>query len=275
MSQGWVKSYRKIKNWKFYKVEGYALLWNHLLLEAHHGDTPIYDKFANKIEKGMFSTGSYRLSEETGICRSKVCRILKILENEHQITIKSSNRCSVITIVCWSDYQDNIKSVNIQRTSSEHPVNIQRTQNKNGKNKKNEKKIITTDMSESRKDAIETFYAKEISKFQKGALTQINKGIDLWIDNTGYTDLDLYEITLGYDIYWVNLEASGETSKYPRSKNLLTFLKKDDLFKYLCEDSDAAGSSKITEKEVFKSEGAKFKELAKNKLKGVSADTYL
>ncbi len=77
---GWIKLHRDLRNWRFYKKDGYFILWCHLLLEAHHGDTSIYDGIGNEIKKGQFSTGILRLAQETGLSRGKVERILKNIE---------------------------------------------------------------------------------------------------------------------------------------------------------------------------------------------------
>ena len=137
--KGWVKNHRAIENWKYYKKDGYAHLWQHLIRNVHHSDTPTCDGYGNKIFKGQLSTGRMRLERETGLSASKCDRILKRLEIAHQITRETTNKCSIITIVKWEEYQDLTQDVSIKRTSSEHQVNINRTQNKNGKNGKNKK----------------------------------------------------------------------------------------------------------------------------------------
>ena len=135
----WIKNYRSIKNWKFYKRPDYAHLWQHILREAHHKEEPTYDGYGNLIKKGQFSTGRERLSQETGLSAAKVQRILKKLENAHQIEQQMCGKCRIITVTNWDVYQNVNSKVNIKRTSSEHQVNSKRTQNKNVKNVKNEK----------------------------------------------------------------------------------------------------------------------------------------
>ncbi|MCK5608258.1 hypothetical protein KAR91_40630 [Candidatus Pacearchaeota archaeon] len=144
MNSTWIKSYRKIKDWRYYKVDGYVLLWMHLLLSAHHDEKSIYDGYGNEIKKGQFSTGRNKLSRETGLTASKVERTLSVLEREGQIGQQKNNKCRIITITNWEIYQ----SVNIKRTSNEHQANIKRTQNKNEKNEKNEKNIYINHFEE-------------------------------------------------------------------------------------------------------------------------------
>jgi hypothetical protein len=136
---GYIKLHRKIKNWKFYKVDGFLLLWVHMLFEAHHGDDPIYDGFGNKICRGQFSTGRKRLSEETGLSASKVERILKSLEIEQQIEQQKTNKCRIITITNWDVHQKANSTLDNKWTTSGQQVDNKWTQNKNVKNVKNGK----------------------------------------------------------------------------------------------------------------------------------------
>jgi len=118
----YVKNYRKIEQWKFYKKPAYAHLWQHLIRKAHYNETPIYDQFGNKIFAGQLSTNRKQLAKETGINPSTIDRILKALESEHQIEQQKTNKCRIISITNWHLYQEAGSKVNIKRTSSEHQL---------------------------------------------------------------------------------------------------------------------------------------------------------
>lgn len=116
-------------------------VWMYLLLNATHKDTPTL--FAGKkivLKPGQLVTGRKTLSEKTGIHESKVRRILKSFENDHQIDRQISNQNSLISIRNWNKYQfydqQTDQPVTIDRPSSDQPA----TTNKNVKNDKNEKK---------------------------------------------------------------------------------------------------------------------------------------
>lgn len=116
-------------------------------MEANSSNDIIYDKFGNALKKGQFSTGRNRLSKETGINRSKIERILKTLEIEHQIEQQKNNKCRIITIVNYEQYQESEHQV-------EHLVSIKRAQNKKYK-KYISKDIYNTNMLEQNKIALE------------------------------------------------------------------------------------------------------------------------
>lgn len=138
---GWVKNHRKIEEWKYYKVLGYAHLWQHILRQAHHSDTPIFDGYGNEIRKGQFSSGILRLARESGLSKGKVERILKKLEIEKQIEKRSSNKCSIITITSWHEYQQTGSETGNKQETGEKQTGNKQEQNKNAKNVKNEKNI--------------------------------------------------------------------------------------------------------------------------------------
>ena len=102
---GWIKLHRDLREWKFYKKDGFVKLWIHMLLEANHSTEILFDGYGNEIKYGQFSTGILRLSKETGFHRSKIERMLLKLEIENQIERRRTSKCSIITIVEWDKYQ--------------------------------------------------------------------------------------------------------------------------------------------------------------------------
>ena len=57
------------------------------------------------IKEGQLITGRKQLSEVTGIPETTVERILKMLENEHQIGQQKTTKYRLITILNWADHQ--------------------------------------------------------------------------------------------------------------------------------------------------------------------------
>lgn len=136
--EGWVKNHRQIKEWKYYKKDGYAHLWQHIIREAKYSETT--NKLGQVIIRGQLDTGRKRLSEETGLHPSKVERILTILENEQQIEQQKTNQNRVITILNYDQFQAPDNELNNQRTTSEQRANNERTHSKKVKKDKKEKK---------------------------------------------------------------------------------------------------------------------------------------
>ena len=134
--QGWIKLYRQIQNKGYYKKSHYVHLWVHLLLNANHKDNEfMWNGDLILIKEGQLLTGRKELSAGTGISQSTIERILKMLENEHQIMQRKTTKFRIITIINWKDFQGG------QQTDNKRTTNGQQTDtNKNDKNEENEKK---------------------------------------------------------------------------------------------------------------------------------------
>lgn len=156
MNSGWVKLHRKILDKGWSNKPNIGWLWIHLLLKANH--KPKEFMWNNKIvilKEGQMITGRNKLAKETGINRSSIDRILKFLENEHQIEQQMTTKFRLITVLNWKEYQENEQQcepqVSHKRATSEHKQEC--------KNDKNEKNIITSEQSSQDIDKIlDIFY---------------------------------------------------------------------------------------------------------------------
>jgi hypothetical protein len=153
MSKGWIKLHRKLVEWQWYKKTNMTHLFIHLVLSANHED----NKWQGiEIKRGQLITGRKSLSEETGISEQSIRTCLHLLKSTNEITIKSTNKYSIITICNYDSYQfkDNAinqqfnHDLNQQPTSNQPATNQQPTTNKNDKNNKNEKKYKKELLSE-------------------------------------------------------------------------------------------------------------------------------
>lgn len=137
---GYVKIYRTLMSKGYYSDSEYVHLWVHLLMKATYCKKEYL--FNNKIEHlkpGQFITGRHSLVKETGINRSKIERILKCFESEHQIEQQTTNKFRIISILNWDEYQNdeqqNEQPVSSQRAASEQPVSTIKKEKKEKKEK--------------------------------------------------------------------------------------------------------------------------------------------
>ena len=144
MSQnGYIKLHRKLlENPVVCKDSDYFAVWIYLLLNAtHSGCEVMFGGKRTTLKPGEFTTGRKRIAEDLSISESKVQRILKRFESEHQIEQRTDRQCRLISIVSWNKYQEceqrNEQQVNNDRTTSEQRVNTKQK----GKNEKKEKNI--------------------------------------------------------------------------------------------------------------------------------------
>jgi len=141
---GWIKLHRKILEKAIWQDPQMLKLWIYCLLKASHTETKVLiDKQEIKLSPGQFVTGRFTLAEEynRGTKKSKVVnertlwRWLKKFEEWEMLSIKSTNKYSVITIINWHAYQQID-----QQMSSKCPTDVQ--QMSTYKNDKNDKEMI-------------------------------------------------------------------------------------------------------------------------------------
>ena len=107
MNRGYVKVYRKalkngwLNNHKLWSV------WTYCLMKATHKKTKtMIGLRVIYLEPGQFVFGLKVASKDLDIPKTTVYRILKFLSSEGNISIKSENKFSIITIINWDAYQD-------------------------------------------------------------------------------------------------------------------------------------------------------------------------
>ena len=135
--QGYIKLYRSLLDWEWYKNIPVRILFEHCLLKANHKDNKWQGKL---IKKGSFVTSLDNLAFETGLTKMQVRTALNKLKLTHEITHEGHAQYSVISIKNWSRYQQDNTRNNTQITHEQHTDNTQITPNNNEKNVKNEKK---------------------------------------------------------------------------------------------------------------------------------------
>ena len=143
MAQGYIKLYRDIlDNPVVCKDPEYFTVWCYLLLMAtHSGRDVIFNGERIRLKAGQLTTGRKMIANKTKVSESKVQRILKTFEIEHQIEQVSDHKCRLVSIVNWDRYQKseqvNEQQVNIYRTGSEQVLNTKQ-ECKNEKKEKND-----------------------------------------------------------------------------------------------------------------------------------------
>ena len=115
---GWIKLHRSILEWEWYNDNNTKIVFLHLLLTANHKEK----KWQGiTIKRGQKLTSLQHLAEETNLSMQQVRTALDKLKSTNEITTKSTNRNTLITIEKYSDYQDkdedNNKQDNIRRNN--------------------------------------------------------------------------------------------------------------------------------------------------------------
>lgn len=120
--EGWIKFYRKFLEWEWYGDINVCRLFLHLLLSANFDER----KWQGiTIGRGEVVVGRKQLAKETGLTEQQIRTALVKLENTAEITIKTTNKYSVITICNYAKYQD----IEMVEQPAEQPTNNQQITN--------------------------------------------------------------------------------------------------------------------------------------------------
>ncbi len=140
---GYIKLYRKMIDWGWYRDANVKILFLHLLLIANFKESNFEDSI---IKPGQMITSIGSLAKETGLTSQNVRTALEKLETSKIITKQSTSRFTLITIENWALYQEENSKVTSQLTNNQQTANKRLTNDqqhhKNAKNNKNANKCV-------------------------------------------------------------------------------------------------------------------------------------
>ena len=146
--EGWIKLYRQLVNWEWYQDANTFRVFIHLVLIANHEDAKWQGR---TILRGQVLTSYDHLAQALKLTVQNVRTSIKKLEKTGEITIKSTNKFSLITIEKYSNFQSSNFEINKQNnkqlTNNQQTTNKQLTTNKNEKNDKNDKNNLNNNNS--------------------------------------------------------------------------------------------------------------------------------
>jgi hypothetical protein len=74
------------------------------------------------LQPGQFVFGLYKACEETGLTLSSVRTSIKYLVAAGNITINSTNKYSIISIVNWAQYQEELTNKNSKNSNKDNTI---------------------------------------------------------------------------------------------------------------------------------------------------------
>ena len=124
--EGWIKLHRRFIEWEWFSSSEMVKLFLFILISANHEDG-LWRGI--EIKKGQYLTGIKSLSNKTNISEQTIRTCLNKLKTTGEITIKSTNKYSIITICNYETYQSEQKTTNKQK-QIQKTINQQATNNK-------------------------------------------------------------------------------------------------------------------------------------------------
>lgn len=146
MDNGWIKIHRKITDWEWYSDSAVRSVFFDLLIHASHND---YRWKGQMIKRGQIIFGRKEAALRLGISEQSIRTAITKLKSTNEITSKSTNRFTVITLINYTKYQSNDsvsnqqinQQINIQTTNNQPTINHNQ-EDKELKNKKEEYMLI-------------------------------------------------------------------------------------------------------------------------------------
>ena len=156
-----IKLQRKMLDWEWYTDANTKAVFLHCLLKANWKDGRFR---GHKVPRGSFVSGRKVLAEELNLSEQQVRTALEHLKSTNEVTIKSTSRFSIITVVNYDRYQTNNQQTNQQTTNKQPTSNQQVTTIEEYKEYKNKKK--------GRKDAPERDNADKLHELEERFLKE-------------------------------------------------------------------------------------------------------
>jgi hypothetical protein len=188
MPEGYISLYRRLEEHWIFKNPTYLKIWIHFLFSASYREhTQLVGSQLVNLERGQFVFGRISCANNLGVSEQVLRTFIQLLIKDKIITIKPTNKFSVITIINYDTYQmcldENNQQINQQATSSQPAVNQQATTNNkdNNENKGNNKDILNDNLPQnngSTANAVSPISWSEEKGFINLTETRINAYID-------------------------------------------------------------------------------------------------
>lgn len=133
-NSGWIKIHRKFLEWEWYSDIKTSRLFLHLILTANY-ETKGWKGI--DIPRGSLVTSRAQLAQQTNLSEQEVKTCLKHLKSTNEITIKSTNKYTLITICNFECYQTD-------DTENNQHTNQQNNQQSTNKQPTNNQQVTTT-----------------------------------------------------------------------------------------------------------------------------------
>jgi len=178
MDQGYIRLWRKSIDGGLIKNHNVWIFWTWCLMKANSKkDYKITVGFQEVIlQPGEFIFGRKMATEETGLSEQNIKTCLAFLKKCKNLTIKPTNKFSILSIINWGAYQYVERQINQQSnqhvTSSQPASNHKQEQLNNLTIKKEKKKIKKKPFSPPTPEEVQNYF------FENGFTKEA--GLDAW-----------------------------------------------------------------------------------------------
>ena len=200
--EGYIKLWRRCLASGCWKNQKQWRVWTWCLLKATwcEIDQPVGKQMVHLLP-GQFVTGRFKAVEETGLSEQEIRNQLNNLQINQQITIKSTNKYSIISIVKWQDYQEESTNKITSKTADTQPSNQPQTRSiKNNKEVKIKETIQKKVYGEFNNILLtEDEYQKLTGRFGEADCCRRIDDLSMGIASKGYKYKSHYATILSWD----------------------------------------------------------------------------
>ena len=190
VDSGYIKLYRKTLQSPIWENSKVFRVWMWCLMKASYKKhTVIIGNQPVVLEPGQFVCGRDSAARETGLTPQNIRSCFQTLRLMENLTIKTTNKFSIITVLNWDTYQNQGENSTSNLTNNQPTDNQQITTNKKGKKGNN---IYTPSF-----DDLLTHLKNQIEKCDDGIKAHREKIIEFFHYRMGKKKADQYKTEKG------------------------------------------------------------------------------
>jgi len=146
---GFIKLFNSFLDWEWYTHQNTKAVFIHILLKANYKPKRWQ---GITIERGQFVTSLKKLSEELGLNIGQIRAALNNIQTSKEITRKTTNKYTIITVCKYDSYQSYTQANNTQndtqttRKTTNQQQQLKNIKNKEKNNKKEKRKILIAEL---------------------------------------------------------------------------------------------------------------------------------
>lgn len=100
--KGWVKKHRSVYEWGWFSDDAVYRFFDCCIMDANIEDGEF---LGIKIKRGSFATSYEKMSIRYKMGKNKIRRCIKCLTKTGEIKVKTTTKCTIITVVNFEKYQ--------------------------------------------------------------------------------------------------------------------------------------------------------------------------
>lgn len=130
MHRGYIKIWRKLEDSGLLQMHGTLALFMYMLMKATHKPTKVGTPIGViELDRGQYISGRIKLAAALKLSEREIRTCLARLEQLGIISVKSTSKFSIYTIVNYNEYQDSDQQSD-QQTTSNRPADDQQSTTK-------------------------------------------------------------------------------------------------------------------------------------------------